>query len=94
MSITFGRQMERCSRALMRASLSVSSNYAYRLTDLILARNEINRTIERLQRPRPRRSRAWMAFLIAVSVTVFVAAPIGLLLITQSYTAPQRTDPR
>lgn len=81
MNVTFGQQMERCSRALMRASLSVSSNSAYRLKDLILARNEINRTIERLQRPRPRRSRASMALLLAVSVAVFVAAPIGLRLL-------------
>ena len=83
MSVTFGQQMERCSRALMRASLSVSSNSAYRLKDLILARNEINRTIERLQRPRPRRSRASIALLIAVCVAwAFVAAPIGLRRLT------------
>ena len=81
MNVTYGQQMERCSRALMRASLSVSSNSAYRLKDLILARNEINRTIERLQRPRPRRSRKSIALLLAVSVAVLVAAPIGLRLL-------------
>lgn len=90
MNVTFGQQMERCSRALMRASLSVSSNSAYRLKDLILARNEINRTIERLQRPRPRRSRASMALVIAFSVAVFAAAPIGLRLLVDRPAAEAR----
>ena len=79
--MSHGKQMERCARALMRASLSLSSTSPYRLNDLILARNEINRTIAAL-RPQPRRNRATVALFAAVGAVVFIAAPVGLRLLT------------
>lgn len=50
------------------------------LQHLLLARQQLNHMIKLMQPP-PRRSKASMALLITVGVTVLVAAPIGLRLL-------------
>lgn len=73
-------QRLQCSAALGRAMRHLSLCSPDALRYLLLARQQIDHMIKLLQPP-PRRSRASIALLIAVSVAVFVAAPIGLRLL-------------
>jgi hypothetical protein len=78
------KQRSRCLRAIDRAGRYLRLD-SYQSLDALVAliydRNEINRTIAAL-RPQPRRSRATVALFAAVGAVVFIAAPIGLRLLT------------
>lgn len=87
------QQRKHCMAALNRACRHLNLNSPDTLHQLLLARHQIDSTIRTLC-PRPRRRRATVALFAAVGAVVFIAAPIGLRLITQSHTAPQQTDPR
>ena len=73
-------QRLQCSAALDRAMRHLSLCSPDALRYLLLARQQLDHTIKLLQPP-PRRSNASMTLLLAVSVAVFVAAPIGLRLL-------------
>jgi hypothetical protein len=68
--------------ALNRACRHLNLNSPDTLHQLLLARHQIDSTIRTLC-PRPRRSRATVALFVAVGAVVFIAAPIGLRLLTQ-----------
>lgn len=90
------KQRSRCLNAIDQAGRYLRLN-SYQCVDtvvaLICARNEINRTIVFLQ-PQRRRSRATVALFAAVGAVVFIAAPIGLRLLTQDRPAHQQNQPR
>ena len=73
-------QRLQCSAALGRAMRHLSLCSPDALQYLLLAREQLDHMIKLLQPP-PRRSRKSIALLLAVSVAVFVAAPIGLRLL-------------
>jgi hypothetical protein len=86
------KQRRRCLRAIDRAGryLRLDSYHSFdALVALISARNEINRTIVVSLRPQRRRRRATMALFAAVGAVVFIAAPIGLRLLTQDQPAAE-----
>jgi len=76
------QQRKQCLAALNRAYRYLNLNSPDTLHQLVLARHQIDATIRTLC-PRPRRRRATVALFGAVGAVVFIAAPIGLQLLTQ-----------
>jgi hypothetical protein len=75
------QQRRQCLAALNRACRHLNLNSPDTLHQLLLARHQIDVTIGMLC-PRPRRRRATIALFAAVGAVVFIAAPIGLRLLT------------
>jgi len=76
------QQRRQCMAALNRACRHLNLNSPDTLHQLLLARHQIDSTIGMLC-PRPRRNRATIALFAAVGAVVFIAAPVGLRLLTQ-----------